>query len=1599
MDSETELLDLIAELTPALTEGRPDRVRRIAARLEELFRAALPAGSRDLANRLDTIGWAYNAVGDAEEALRVFRNEIDIRDALDPDDTDVLDLVSQLGLLYGETNRLQEAVPYLRRSLTLRRGADRESGPAVLRCTIRYLARIEAQLENLAEAEVLYHELVELTRAEAGDRALELAVDQTELAGVLTQRGGATPEARALLVRALDIQRGAHDADPASMATTLGRLGLNHQRCGETRKALPLFEESLRLRLHALPETAPEIADALNNVGIAHLELGDLSAAREALQRAEALLLASEVPDWYRLVFVDTNLADLDRQTGRYADGELHARRATENAIELFGEEDPQTAAALNSLALIHQATGRLEEALSLIEAVVRIRRAQTLPAPLEEMLALNNLGTMRASLGMYDDALAILREAYERAVGAVGVNHAMTAGTLDNQAQVHRLMGWSKTGIELARRAVEIHRSVQGERHRDFAGSLSGLARLLIDEKQYLEAETVQLQAIAIEREILGPDHIRYGIDLGTLGTIYRQTGRLKEAEETDRLALEITIRAVGPDHSEVATQLVNLASDVDQLGDLETAIDLARDAREISRRALGDVHPESITGLYNLAALLVKRGNFLEARPLAAQALEIARQFLRPDQREYSYALGKLGDIQEELGNYALAEALLHEKLELDTRAFGESDPRNALILSTLGSVCRENGKLPEAAGYAARSVAMLREHGGESDPRYPTVLSNEALVDLVRGDYALARQKLLQVQEIETRGLGQSAATFSNLGTVYKEAGLYTEAEECYRRAIEIAGRAVGPNHRGTATLLNNLAMLRAERGDFTEAERLLLQSGDVKAKTIGQSGPSHALTLNNLAGIYARTGAYASARRVLEQALEIEIATLGPVHPLIATTLSMLAHHYLRQDDTDTAELLVRQSLEMDRQIYDDAHRRVAGGLDTLGWIHLSRDELDEAERCYSEALALLRQSFPPGHPEIASSLNNLARVHDRRGDFVLAEKLQREALESWIAAHGEEHPELSTPFSNMAGITAAQGRYDEALEWMQRREALNDRIIVRTLPGLSEYRCLSWLDSIRLSMECVLSLVVRNQLHSPAAVRMACDLVLRRKAIAFEVLASQRATVRPEDSELSEAMQELAEQRRRLSEESLADPAVIGPEEHRRRIVALENAVEDLEAHIARTSPAVGLEQRLRHATRASIAAALPPDAALVELVRFDVLNFEAVAPRKSWNPPRYAAFVIQGGKPDDVVLLDLGDAQAIDRKIDAFRAWIRWSSSSADPERNGRTLREAVFDPIVRAVPGCQRLFIAPDGSFNRLPFEALPAPPDGFVLDTHHISYVVAGRDLAASPDGARPDRSGAPLVAADPDFDLSGEDAAPMHRDPRDFEPLPDARTEGVEVAKALGVEPLLGDQVLKATIENARGPRILHLGTHGFFQPDPRTAKRGPAARTMTASRSGASLFHVVPENPLLRSGLALAGANRARRGLPLPPAAGNGVLLAVDVLGLDLLGTELVVLSACETGLGDIRATEGVYGLRRTFLLAGARTLITSLWSVPDLATRTLMIEFYQQILARQPRSDALRSAQRSIRGNPQTRHPFYWGAFICVGQVGPIRAAR
>jgi CHAT domain-containing protein len=423
---------------------------------------------------------------------------------------------------------------------------------------------------------------------------------------------------------------------------------------------------------------------------------------------------------------------------------------------------------------------------------------------------------------------------------------------------------------------------------------------------------------------------------------------------------------------------------------------------------------------------------------------------------------------------------------------------------------------------------------------------------------------------------------------------------------------------------------------------------------------------------------------------------------------------------------------------------------------------------------------------------------------------------------------------------------------------------------------------------------------------------------------------------------------------------------------------------------------------------------------LVEFARFDDYAFEAVPAKGGtpWKPARYLGFVLPAGEPDNVQMIDLGEAEAIERMIAGFRASITGGERSLRPSEplpamrtnDGADLRRAVFDPLVPALRGRTRLFLAPDGDLTRLPFEALPVGDGRCLIDDFQLSYLGVGRDLLRF--GAEiPGQSARPLVIADPDFDLgmagtptpAGESRPPGRQsralDPSalHFDPLPGTHVEGEHIAARLGVQPWLQADALEGQIRASPSPRILHIATHGFFledqKPDPSRAPLEPERPGPIMGSSPGRLSHAL-ENPLLRSGLALAGANTWLQDEPLPAEAEDGILTAEDVSGLDLLGTDLVVLSACETGLGEVQVGEGVFGLRRAFVLAGAKTLVMSLWKVPDQHTQELMEDFYRRILMGEPRADALRSAQLAMKA----RHPepLYWGAFICQGEPDPLQ---
>jgi CHAT domain-containing protein len=423
--------------------------------------------------------------------------------------------------------------------------------------------------------------------------------------------------------------------------------------------------------------------------------------------------------------------------------------------------------------------------------------------------------------------------------------------------------------------------------------------------------------------------------------------------------------------------------------------------------------------------------------------------------------------------------------------------------------------------------------------------------------------------------------------------------------------------------------------------------------------------------------------------------------------------------------------------------------------------------------------------------------------------------------------------------------------------------------------------------------------------------------------------------------------------------------------------------------------------------------ALPRGAVFIDFARVDWFAWpRGAADSPRGQPARYAAWIAHAD--GSVRVVDLGPAEDVDNACAAVRRLLARSPQSiaAQGERAAEktlhqdltALSKLVLVPLLPHLRDATALYLCPDASLWLAPWAALPLPDGSFAVESYTIRLLVSGRDLVHEPVRlARP--PSAPLLLADPDFDLGRqvarrEVAALLRGD----EELPSrAPAEGLRLgnvrrlpytaleAKLIAprLETWLGHaphicidrKALETVVKRAQGPRVLVLSTHGYFLPD---RERKPVA----GERGSPSSW----ENPLLRCGLLLAGCND-------PPKEGepgdDGVLTGLEIVGADLRGTELVVLSACETGLGDVRNGEGVAGLRQAFQLAGAEAVVATLWQIPDRQSAQLMIRFFDELAEKKDKATALSEAQRAMiqqrREKYGAAHPFFWAAFTLTGR--------
>jgi len=855
----------------------------------------------------------------------------------------------------------------------------------------------------------------------------------------------------------------------------------------------------------------------------------------------------------------------------------------------------------------------------------------------------------------------------------------------------------------------------------------------------------------------------------------------------------------------------------------------------------------------------------------------------------------------------------------------------------------------------------------------------------------------------------------------------AGKYEEAQTLAAQAVNLV--ELGGDEAYTAYLLTRLGELQRTRGDFQHAEETFQRAIATSEGASGRVSLPTSYPIQRLGALYNATDDASRAEPLLEEALKITETIGGPEHPRVVTCLmSLSALHHEREDfvrvlaegqralaiaqrtfDPDdfsmialisnlgdvnidlhnyqTAETLTVQALHQLEAKFGPENPRVTGPLLNLGAIFHATKRYDQALESLNRGLRIRERTLGAQHPMTAEIVLTIGNVYRSAGDYTKALDAYARARQALEQTAGPYHRLTLRALISTSVAYSAQGDIAHALEYEQRANRVLDRTLELNLAVGSDREKAVFMSAWSAGTDRTVSLHTREAPENIAAADLAALVLLQRKGRLLDAASGGLAALRARLDAVDRALlDELDTTTADLARLALSGPGKMPPDEYRTRLAGLEARKDTIEGSVSARSaefrgqyPVVSLD---------AVRAAIPRDAALIEYAVYRPFDPKAAGDAEAFGERRYVAYVLRAQQPTR--WRDIGTADDIDRTVAALREALR-DPKRQDVRDRARAADERLLQPLRALVGNAERLLVSPDGSLNLVPFEALLDEDGRFEVERHAISYLTSGRDLLRM-QLVRASHS-EPVVVADPLFGEPPRDASAPRAATGSvyFAPLSGTAGEARAIQALFPESRVLSRaQATKAALKQLKAPSILHIATHGFFLDD---AAASRAAETSPAGGTRAIVASVNVANPLLRSGLALSGANLAT------DAVDDGILTALEASNLDLWGTKLVTLSACDTGVGEIKNGEGVYGLRRAFVLAGAETLVMSLWPVSDTVSREVMTSFYTGLREGRGRSDALRRAQLAMLARKPRQHPFYWAGFILAGEWASLDGRR
>lgn len=1445
--------------------------------------------------------------------------------------------------------------------------------------------------EELRKFEELESQAIEIrTHAAAGEQTQALRLAERRYSGLVTLLGETCAETLRARLSVLSLLIDAETADAAS-----GQVEADQQA-----DSLPL-----RQQLVDFEATLSKV------LGTKHPEYGSACMKFARFLKSEdpkALEFARNAETAFR---ESMNLGTDEYVTALTLVGKLLARQQDQEAVEVLtsaielwearaSRGSVSHCEALAELGTYYYEVGDTYEARPyLAEAVELLRANKTATLGLDLAVTSNYFANVSADRGEHEDALALYRESIH--LFETSPWHSSAPHFQDSPTAYAYFYQWSLYNA---------------------ANSLTAVGK-------YDQAEQLLTKLLnRFEEASLSPLDI-YRSACYSLATVYARQDREEDARDT----LARVAAAVEKHYSDaplIAGELLLEEAELARnLGEAKTAIAKLDNAfelfREISR-------PDDLTAGDEdvFLRLMTRLIDAYEELDRWERAVDV-RKLVRPFEEEF---------LADWPGLLAISE---HELKVAEQVAPLDEASRQVIV-----NARRVTERVEKAAesNYAAIELTFIRD-AEHLLTRTQEVLGkhNLAAIDLCealagyweyRQEHARAFAYLTYAVQGNMQLFGANhfrpARTAMKAGKVIRHLGDYQKAREFDEYGTELLKLLEGEESIAFIEGQLELAYLHTDLKNYAAALPLARSAIDGYRHLWGEKNATYAQALSLLGTIHAGLGEPSLAQPFFRQSNEIlsDLLETTDARVLYSFTQLAVATSWDPRNSNEARELFeqVIQKYQDSRQTHLTAYTEL---LVRYGEALLEWDAYSDAETVFTQALesktkldwladdvwrALILS-------RLGTAQRQLSKLQEARANLQMASELQRKL-------HGIHSRMLGETLFQLAIVARLQGDFEASRANVTECLQIQHQSTGDVGELMSEESLSTLLRGEENPLDLLISLMVRSD-PSPEEVANAFRWTFRRKGLALDLHCRLRSLQQSQsfDSATVERLARLRGLNQQVADLAIRQPAGLTADELQARREELARDIAELNSELALSLKSSGVSLPELHGTIEELRKQLAEGAVLIEFVRVERFISEN-------NPvdsePRYVAFLVTGAEQAEITFADLGSAEEIEELVEQLRSQttqvprLLRIASEGDLEERYREVAGSLFErllqPFAEQLSDAKTLIIGPDAGLHKVPFAALVDPEQRYLIERMDVSYVSSSRDLLRS---RGPPGKGT-LVISDPNFDADVRSHVSALQQTGVIDPterlgvtqllttrgdgelvlrslrwtrLPSAKEEAADIVHLLDrsdfapVQTFLGNEAVEEVLKTAQSPRILHLATHGFYVPlESELTTLGGEGRSEPL---GFSLSRLRSDpNPLLRSGIVLAGANRIVSDERVSDSLEDGWVTAQEIARLDFSNTELIVLSACESGLGDVAADRGVQGLRRAFIHAGAHSVLTSLFEVPDSETRELMRGFYAAMMNSPNRRSALGRAQRSLieqrREKAQAAHPFFWASFILLG---------